>query len=236
MLTLLTGSTLSTVKVDVDGMERMALVYASEAPGPKPILFAFHGKSSSAENVAKEMDLQTLWPEAVVVYPEGDLGPSQPRGWHTKTSEDNQDIRFWDRLLPEIKKRFNGDGKRVYAIGHSNGAIFMYTLWAGRGSDLAGVGILEGYSHWESRFVPKPAFVSLGDKDEVIKPAQQTPSINLLFQSNESSQEGKPFGTYGTYYKGVQPVVLWRYPGGHMPSHDAFEAIVKFFKSVDTPK
>src|SRR5882672_8838523 len=57
----------------VDGVVREALVYA--APRAKteasPVVFAFHGHGGTMNNAARTFAYQALWPDAIVVYPQG---------------------------------------------------------------------------------------------------------------------------------------------------------------------
>src|SRR5262245_34686157 len=76
----------------VDGVKREALVFAPSpppgSPAKAPAIFAFHGHGGDMREAAR-MNLQQLWPEAVVVYMQG-LPTSTPRdpqgtrpGWQT---------------------------------------------------------------------------------------------------------------------------------------------------------
>src|SRR5262245_48669747 len=65
----------------VDGVKREAIVFSPAKPpdpnGPKsPLVFAFHGHGGNMQGTANLMKFQQLWPDAVVVYPQGLLSPS----------------------------------------------------------------------------------------------------------------------------------------------------------------
>src|SRR5215831_20946158 len=77
----------TTMTWTVDGVSRTALVFAPKptAAGYKvPLVFAFHGHGGNMQAAAMGMHLQTLWPEAVIVYPQGLNTPStvDPQGLH----------------------------------------------------------------------------------------------------------------------------------------------------------
>jgi len=60
----------------VDGTQRQALVFApAQLSAAKahmvPLLFAFHGHGDTMQNAARAGHLETLWPEAIVVFPQG---------------------------------------------------------------------------------------------------------------------------------------------------------------------
>src|ERR1044071_4508407 len=63
----------------VNGVTREALVYApaSAKTKPTPIVFAFHGHGGSMHNAARSFGYHDLWPEAIVVYPQGLNTPGQ---------------------------------------------------------------------------------------------------------------------------------------------------------------
>ncbi|HEX3586789.1 MAG TPA: esterase, partial [Candidatus Angelobacter sp.] len=77
----------TTMTWTVDGVRRQALVFAP-APvlttnaQPIPLVFAFHGHGGTMKAASQVMHLQTLWPGAVIVYPQGLNTPSQvdPQG------------------------------------------------------------------------------------------------------------------------------------------------------------
>ena len=64
---------------EIDGVARTALVYAPSAPSSNgaPLVLVFHGHGGTAGHAAWSFGLQKLWPEALVVYPQGLLTPGQ---------------------------------------------------------------------------------------------------------------------------------------------------------------
>ena len=67
------AETLTRHELTVDGVMREALVYVP--PGAKttatPVIFAFHGHSGSMTTAANHFAYHALWPQALVVYPQG---------------------------------------------------------------------------------------------------------------------------------------------------------------------
>src|SRR5437762_11254110 len=58
--------------------KREALVFAPalETNNEKhPVIFAFHGHGGTMRKTADNWDFQTVWPQAIVVYPQGLPGP-----------------------------------------------------------------------------------------------------------------------------------------------------------------
>ena len=233
------ASTPDAIRFQVDGVDREALVYRQAvSSGPAPVVFAFHGHMGNSRQASRSFQIQEAWPEAVVVYAQG--LPTQtfydPRGrgngWSTQADESNKDIRYFDELYKAVMRSYQCDPKRVFAMGHSNGAQFMYTLWAMRGSQLAALGSCEGAGAQTVNLDPKPFFMTIGDEDALVPPRLQRKSFDKVMSVNGASGAGSPFGEKGTLYPGNQPVVLWSYHGGHQFPADSVPTMVRFFQEV----
>src|SRR5687767_7093788 len=61
----------SRLELKVDGVLREALVFAPAEAKPAPVVFAFHGHGGTAGHASRTMAFQKLWPEAIIVYPQG---------------------------------------------------------------------------------------------------------------------------------------------------------------------
>ena len=56
----------------VNGVHRQAIVFApSKKTDKPPLVFGWHGHRGSMQHGANMFRFQALWPEAVVVYPQG---------------------------------------------------------------------------------------------------------------------------------------------------------------------
>jgi polyhydroxybutyrate depolymerase len=134
----------------IDGVQRTALVFApvptTAAAEQHPLIFAFHGHGGTSEKAAQSMHLQTLWPEAIVVYPQGlntrshvDPQGNFP-GWQVRAGQaglGDRDLKLFDAMLATLRQKFPIDNTRIYATGFSNGAMFGLLLWAERGKGIA---------------------------------------------------------------------------------------------------
>lgn len=209
----------------VDGVPRQALVFApqTDAAGQKhPLIFAFHGHGGNMQNAARD-GLQDLWPEAVVVYPQGlptktlrDQSGSYS-GWQFGAGDNgDRDLKLFDAMLADLKTKYAIDDARVYATGFSNGAVFTYLLWAQRGSKLAAVGPCAGIITDANRpGTPKPAIIIGGQSDQL-----------LLFSVQEQTME-----TVRKLNGDKADLVTRIHPGGHVYPPWAGQAIVDFFKA-----
>ncbi len=110
-----------------------------------PVVFMFHGHGGTGAVAEWMVGLQALWPEAVVVYPDGlpgHKGITDPEGllpgWQTVAGESgDRDIAFYDTMLGTLRAKLPVDSQRVYVMGHSNGAAFASLLVSQRGGGIA---------------------------------------------------------------------------------------------------
>ncbi len=211
----------------VEGLDREALVYAPSAAKttPTPLVFVFHGHGGNMNGAANSFRIHTIWPEAMVVYPQGLNAPgriSDPEGkrpgWQAGAGVLNdRDLKLFDVILATMRTEYKVDGKRIYSTGHSNGGGFTYLLWAHRGELLAAVAPSGAAAQPADRRLlkPKPVLHIAGRYDELVKFEWQEAMIGFLRNSN-----------------GSVPVETYVYDGGHAFPKDGGERIVAFFRGV----
>lgn len=236
LLTLFAGPT--SIRLIVGGVPREALVFRpATVASDTPVIFCFHGHGGSALQASRSFDIQDAWPKAICVYPQG-LPTKSPyidpagkfNGWDVVPSKVNKDVLFFDSLYEAVFKQVGGDPRRVYAMGHSNGGYFMYTLWEMRPQKIAAFGSFEAAKGRCDLTVPRPLFVSIGSEDKIVPPLLQRRSLRAVMVLDGSSSDGASFGSCGTYYPGTQPVALWAYPGGHAFPKDSVPSLVDFLQ------
>lgn len=237
----------ATMTWTVDGVPRTALVFvppqaAGVAVHKLPLVFAFHGHGGTSQRAALNMHLQTFWPEAVVVYPQGlktrsRIDPNGDQyGWQMERGQaglHDRDLKFFDAMLAGLRQQFPIDDSRIYSTGFSNGAIFSYLLWAERGKVLAAVGVCNGLlAAGEHLTVPRPVVVIGGEIDPLVPLASLQQGIEVDRQINGATASGQPCGPMCTLYPSSTqtPVVTRIHPGGHFYPPWASPAIVEFFK------
>ncbi len=221
----------TTMTWTVDGVARTALVFAPQPTavgGPSPVIFAFHGHGGTSQTAATGMHFQTLWPEAIVVYPQGLKTPSKvdPNGnfpgWQVVLGQPNlgdRDLNFFDAMLAGLKEKFSVDEKRIYATGFSNGAIFSYLLWAERGKTLAALGICAGrLVSPEPLTLPRPVSIIAGKADPILPFALQEQSIETALKVDHATGPGEQCAPLCKFYPSplLTPVVTWIHPEGHV--------------------
>lgn len=174
----------------VTGVNRTAIVVVP-APGPRPapVVFAFHGHGGSGAYMERTENIAALWPEAVVVYPDGlpghkgitDEAGVLP-GWQTAPGESgDRDIAFYDTMLATLRSALAFDSERVYLMGHSNGSAFVSLLLNRRGSGVAATATMSAQPT-AAQLAGDPArsiFMSMGMTDPLVPYAVQKLSIPL---------------------------------------------------------
>jgi polyhydroxybutyrate depolymerase len=135
--------------------------------GPLPVLLAFHGGGGSAQGFQKYAGLDAVADREgfVVVYPDGS-GRFGRRllswnaggccGYAREARAD--DVGFTLRILADLARELPLDRTRVYATGHSNGAMLAYRLAAEAADRIAAIapvaGAMQVASFAPSRPVP----------------------------------------------------------------------------------
>ena len=223
---------------------REALVYNPSGTN-KPVIFAWHGHGGTSTFAAKKFAFHTLWPEAVVVYPQGlptpapQIDPDGKRsGWQKfPGDQDDRDLKLFDAMLKSCVDEYGVDEKRVHSVGHSNGGFFSYLLVAARPGKLAAIAPVAATitPRFQKDLKPLPVLHVAGEKDPLVKFDNQEKTIEFMRKLNGCDAEGKPAGKLCTEYRSKDgpPVVAFIHPGGHEVPDGAAERIVKFLKDVD---
>ncbi len=226
--------------------EAMVYIPVTAKKQAAPVIFVFHGHGGTMQNMFRTRGFEQLWPEAIVVCPQGLNTPGQltdPQGklpgWQKIPGDMNdRDLHFFDAMLKTLRQDYKVDGKRIYATGHSNGGGFTYLLWAMRGDVFAAVAPSAAVGGRVANLLkPKPAMHIMGEKDPLVKPEWQKAMCDKILKIDGCSADGQPFTTYATLYPSATgtPVVLYVHPGGHIYPQEANVAVIKFFKSIEKP-
>jgi polyhydroxybutyrate depolymerase len=232
----------------IDGVTREATVYipTTAKSSLTPVIFLFHGHGGNMKEILGNHHFTSLWPNAIVVAPQGLKTPGQLvdregnyPGWQqTPGDQKDRDIHFFDEILRTLNTDYKVDKKRIYATGHSNGGSFTYLLWAMRGDQFAAMAPSAAVAfRFNDLLKPKPVMHIMGESDPLVKTEWQIKQIDWLFKLNKCSAEGKPFGKYTLLYPSSlnTPVVVYSHPGGHTYPADADSLVVKFFKDNPHP-
>ena len=232
----------------VDGTGREAMVYipATAENQPTPVIFAFHGHGGNMQNMFRTHGLEKLWPEAIIVCPQGLNTPGQltdPKGnlpgWQKAPGDQNdRDLHFFDSMLETLRQDYRVDNRRIYVTGHSNGGGFTYLLWATRGDVIAAFAPSGAVAAGVVNLLkPKPAIHIMGENDSLVKPAWQKAMCEQVLRLNNCSHQGEKYAANAILYPSStgNPVVLYAYPGGHIYPQEANAVVIKFFKGIVKP-
>jgi polyhydroxybutyrate depolymerase len=235
----------------VAGQQRKAIVFAPAPTISKvkhPLVFAFHGHGGNMQGTAQLMHIQTVWPEAIVVYPQGLNSPrsGQPvdpngdkSGWQFEANQTdgnvgNRDLDFFDAMVVTMEHTYAVDDKRIYTTGFSSGGVFSYLLWAERSKTIAAIGEVAGRL-WDSEHLtePRPILAIAGRLDKVDLFDLQVKSIQNAQQVDSATGAGQPCGPICTFYASTTqtPVKTFIHPGAHVYPPWAPAEIVKFFQA-----
>ncbi|MEZ0612220.1 PHB depolymerase family esterase [Fibrella sp. WM1] len=106
---------------------------------PIPLLIALHGGGGSGQQFENQSGLSEKADREgfAVVYPDGQVNPGvlKLRTWNAghccgqrATTQQTDDVGFIRALISKLTRTYRLDPRRVYATGHSNGAMLCYRL------------------------------------------------------------------------------------------------------------
>ncbi|MCK7593732.1 alpha/beta hydrolase-fold protein [Pseudomarimonas salicorniae] len=123
-------------RFEIDGESRRALVHPprSLAEEPPTLVVVYHGRGDDAAAFARAVALHEDWPEALVIYPRGEVHAGRPvRGWQYRAGQyADRDLKLTDALLARAAERYGSRSEDSLAAGFSNGGHFVFLLMAER--------------------------------------------------------------------------------------------------------
>ena len=235
----------------VDGVKRTALLRVpAGVAGQVAVVFCWHGHGGRATAAAGKWGYDSADTSSLLVFPQGlptvsPLVDKEGRlpGWQTTVgSEGDRDIHLFDAILTDLKKQYPVDERRIFSMGHSNGAAFSYLLWQARPEMVAAIGSVAGGLRGDVKGLPPmPVIHVAGEKDPVVKFSWQQATFATVRKINGCAEEAKPWAKAGvieaTIYASTKgaPLVTGIHGGGHEYPKGATELIVRFFKENPKP-
>ena len=229
------GASAEVIRWQVDGVTREAVVYAptaSRGEAGVPLVLSFHGYGDDMQNF-QHTNVHVAWRDAIVVYFQGLETRGGLLGWQVELGGGNRDLKLVDVALASLRESHNVDDDRIYATGYSNGGMFTYLLWAER------PGVFAAYAPVAARLrpsvrpaQPKPLFHVAGDRDQVVRFADQEAAIEVAIEVNGVRATTTGCGDGCTVYgPGTPaPVMTWIHAGAHVYPRGTSERIVSFFR------
>src|SRR5262249_30177725 len=152
--------------------------------------------------------VHTLWPEAVVVYPQGlptpggrDPEGKQPGWQHAAGDQGDRDLKFFDAMLATIKEKYHVDESRAYSMGHSNGGGFTYRRAITRPGVFGAIGPSACGGFSPEKYKPVPVFHAAGEKDERVPWEREKGLVEAVKTANGCEQAGTEWAKGCVLYK-----------------------------------
>ena len=129
------------------------------------LVIGLHGGEGSGAQFEKQTNLDDKADAEgfIIVYPDGLPNPNAPtiRTWNAgKCCGQNastlniDDVGFISDLIDKLKAKYRIDAKKVYATGHSNGAMLCYRLASELSAKLAAVAPNAGNFQMKTSYAP----------------------------------------------------------------------------------
>ena len=162
------------------GKDRPVTVNLPDAlVNPAPLLILLHSASTSGAHQENYMHLGPIAKKNGLIYiaPDGTVNPEGKRFWNASKSccnkykEEVDDVAYINSLIDEINAKTPVDPKRIYLIGHSNGAFMSFT-YACKTNKVAAIVAIAGAMDTESDCTPSTPVSLLnihGTADKTIK-------------------------------------------------------------------
>jgi polyhydroxybutyrate depolymerase len=164
------------------GGDRPATVNLPDSlANPAPLLILLHSASTSGAHQENYMHLGPVAKKNGLIYiaPDGMTNPDGKRFWNAskaccnKYKAEVDDVAYINSLIEEINKKTPVDPKRIYLIGHSNGAFMSFTF-ACKTNKVAAIVAIAGAMDADSDCTPSTPVSLLnihGTADKTIKVA-----------------------------------------------------------------
>jgi polyhydroxybutyrate depolymerase len=116
---------------------------------PSPLLIMLHSASTSGAHQENYMKLAPVAKRLGMIYiaPDGTVGADGRRVWNAaksccqKSGTPVDDVAYLNSLIDEIDTKYPVDRKRIYFVGHSNGAFMSLKFACTTGSAAAVVSL-----------------------------------------------------------------------------------------------
>jgi polyhydroxybutyrate depolymerase len=169
----------ATPNYTVGGDRPVTVNLPDSLANPAPLLILLHSASTSGAHQENYMHLGPVAQKNGMIYiaPDGMTNPEGKRFWNASKSccnrykQEVDDVAYINSLIDEISKKTPIDPKRIYLIGHSNGAFMSFTF-ACKTNKVAAIVAIAGAMDTESDCTPSTPVSLLnihGTADKTIK-------------------------------------------------------------------
>jgi poly(3-hydroxybutyrate) depolymerase len=200
-----------------------------------PLIFAFHGLGGDYTQWTEGYyDFQeVVGEEAILVYPQALLNITDDPQWDYDT-----DPLFFDDLYAELEENLCFDIRKVFAVGHSNGAGMSHTLGCKRGNILRAIGPVAGSLTDQEDLIGQVAVMQIHGSNDTIFPVESIKATRDYWIAINGCNKGETeegMDSTCEAYSGCDlnfPVQYCEHTGGHEWPDFASDAIWNFFKSL----
>lgn len=163
-------------KIVVDGISRHFVTYIpslSNTAGKLPIVVSLHGRLGTGKGMMTFADFRPIADKEkfIIVCPSG-IDKSWNDGRPTPAQKKGiNDVKFIDQLITYVINTYNGDPKRVYVTGMSNGGLMASRLACELSNRIAAIAVVgasmtENAGYRPSK--PLPVMYIQGTKDALV--------------------------------------------------------------------
>jgi polyhydroxybutyrate depolymerase len=129
-----------------------------------PLVLGLHGGGGSGEQFETQtgLDAKADAESFIIVYPDGLINPNaNVRTWNAgkccaqnASTLNTDDVGFISALIDKLQVDYRVNAKKVYATGHSNGAMLCYKLASELSTKLAAIAPNAGNFQMRSTYAP----------------------------------------------------------------------------------
>ncbi len=141
------------LKIRIGSELRSAKIYLPEfndSTDSPSLIIALHGYTTNPKDLELSSQIhQACLNNYIVVYPRGSKNDNGYFGWNAggmykEWTKNANDIQYIDSLINLLVLKYKIDQKRIYIMGHSNGAMMAYKLAAQLPTKIAAVACISG--------------------------------------------------------------------------------------------
>ena len=221
---------------------------------PAPLLILLHSASTSGIHQENYMHLGPVAKKNGIIYiaPDGTVNPEGKRFWNASKSccnrykQEVDDVAYINSLIDEISAKTPVDPKRIYLIGHSNGA-FMSFAFACKTNKVAAIVAIAGAMDANADCTPATPVSLLnihGTADKTIKVnggvmnsspyTSASKTVSTIASVNKCSNPARTKKDFEPTIKGTETTVINYTCGTH--THLQFWKIAQGSHSPKLPK
>ena len=128
--------------------------YTAGQPAPLVVMFHGYGVTGDIEEAYMDLSAASDAHTFLYAYADGTLDKTGSRFWNATDACCDlygmavDDVQYFDAIVADIEARYDVDRKRIFVVGHSNGAFMSHRLACDRTSTVAAILSLAG-AQWE---------------------------------------------------------------------------------------